>query len=331
MTAQITIIGLGQIGASVGMALKDKPTVLHRVGYDKDTGVARAAESLGVVDQIKSLPGAVKDAEIVMLCLPLSQIRETLELIGPHLKENAVLIDTAPVKNLVAEWTKELVPAGRFSLGLVPALTPEALSESETGLKAARPDLFKQTVMVVDVPSDSPAGLEQLAFDLVGMLGAKPMLADVAESDGLMTTAHLLPQLTSAALLDATVDQAGWAEARKLAGRPYLNVTGGIAYYDDPASLKDAALANRFVVLHALDMLIASLKGLRDEVDHGDEESLHERLEQAYLARERWLGERSTAEWMGEGGEPVDVPDFNERFGQIFLGGAMIGRDRKKK
>ena len=87
--------------------------------------------------------------------------------------------------------------------------------------------------------------VEQLAMNLVRMLDAKPMLADIAESDGLMTTAHLLPQLTSAALLDATIDQPGWAEARKLAGRPFVGVTGGLAYYDDPASLKEAVLANR--------------------------------------------------------------------------------------
>jgi len=65
MSTQITIIGLGQIGASIGMALKDKKTSLHRVGYDKDQGVARDAETQGVVDQIKGLPEAIQEADIV--------------------------------------------------------------------------------------------------------------------------------------------------------------------------------------------------------------------------------------------------------------------------
>ena len=60
MSTQITIIGLGQIGASIGMALKDRKTSLQRVGFDKEQGVARAAETLDVVDQIKSLPEAVQ-------------------------------------------------------------------------------------------------------------------------------------------------------------------------------------------------------------------------------------------------------------------------------
>lgn len=331
MTAQISIIGLGQIGASIGLALKEKANLLQRVGYDKNSGVARAAESLGAVDRIKGLPEAVKEADIVMLCLPLGEMRATLKRIGSHLKENAIVMDTAPVKSALIEWARELIPPGRFYLGLVPALTAEALSASETGLNAARADLFKRTVMVVDVPPGSPAEVEQLACDLVGLLGAKPMLADLAESDGLMTKAHLLPQLTAAALLGATVDQPGWAEARKLAGRPFVNVTSGAAYYDDSESLKAAALANPVGVVHALDVMIASLKGLRDDIENGDEESISERLAQAFEGREHWLHERSAGQWLDEGGEPIDVPDFNARLGQMFLGGAAIDRSRKKR
>ena len=242
MPIQITIIGLGQIGASIGMALENKQTSLQRVGFDKNASVARAAESLGAVDEIKGLTAAVREADIVLLCLPLGELRATLQNIGMHLKKNAIVIDTAPLKSPVVEWTKAYLPAGHFYIGLVPAVTMEALTGLETGLKAARANMFKNTVMIVDAPPGTPAEVEQLAINLVRMLGAKPMLADMTESDGLMTTAHILPQLTAAALLESTIDQPGWAETRKLAGRPFAGVTGGLAYYDDPSSLKVAAL-----------------------------------------------------------------------------------------
>jgi prephenate dehydrogenase len=331
MSTQITIIGLGQIGASIGMALKDKKTSLQRVGYDKDQGVARAAETLGVVDQIKGIPDAVQDADIVMLCLPLGEMRSTLQKIGLRLKENAIVMDTAPLKSSMIEWTKATLPAGRFYIGLVPAVTMEAVSVPETGFKAARPDLFKNTVMVVDAPPGTPYEVEQLAMNLARLLDAKPMLADIAESDGLMTSAHLLPQLTSAALLDATIDQPGWAEARKLAGRPFVGVTGGLAYYDDPASLKEAALANRTVVMHALDMMMAALKGMRDDIEKGDEAALKERLGQAFEARERWLNERGAAEWMKEGGDAVELPELGEQILSSLFGNRIIDRNKKKK
>jgi prephenate dehydrogenase len=331
MSTQITIIGLGQIGASIGMALKDKKTSLHRVGYDKDQGVARDAETQGVVDQIKGLPEAIQEADIVLLCLPLGEMRTMLQKIGLRLKENAIVMDTAPLKSSMIEWTKATLPAGRFYIGLVPAVTMEAVSAPEMGFKAARPDLFKNTVMVVDAPPGTPYEVEQLAMNFARLLNAKPMLADFAESDGLMTTAHLLPQLTSAALVDATIDQPGWAEARKLAGRPYVEVTGGLAYYDDPASLKEAALANRPAIIHALDVLMASLKGMRDDIEKGDEEALKDRLGQAFDARERWLNERGAAEWLREGGDAQELPELGEQILQTLFGSRVIDRVKKKK
>ena len=331
MSTQITIIGLGQIGASIGMALKDKKTSLHRVGYDKDQGVARDAETQGVVDQIKGIPEAIQEADIVLLCLPLGEMRVTLQKIGLRLKENAIVMDTAPLKSSMIEWTKATLPAGRFYIGLVPAVTMDAVSAPEMGFKAARPDLFKNTVMVVDAPPGTPYEVEQLAMNLARLLDAKPMLADIAESDGLMTSAHLLPQLTSAALLDATIDQPGWADARKLAGRPFVGVTGGLAYYDDPASLKEAALANRPAVIHALDVLMASLKGLRDDIEKGDVEALQDRLGQAFDARERWLDERGAAEWLREGGDAQELPELGEQILQTLFGSRVIDRNKKKK
>ncbi|MCL4529949.1 MAG: prephenate dehydrogenase/arogenate dehydrogenase family protein, partial [Chloroflexi bacterium] len=322
---------LGQIGASIGLALKNRRDSIRRVGYDRDASAAKAAQNLGVIDEVKNLKDAVRDANVVVLALPLSEIRETLERIGPQLRENAVVFDTAPVKSVVLEWVKEFIPEGRFYLGLVPALSPQSFASTESGLKVASPDLFKQTIMVVDVPSGTPREVEELAFDLAYMLGAKPMLTDPVESDGLMASVHVLPQLAAAALLNATLNQAGWTEARKLAGRPYAGVTGGLAYFDDPVSLRTAALGNRIGVVHALDILLASLKGLRDDIENNNEENVAERLKQAFDGREHWLDDRSAAEWMNEGGEKIDVPDFGERINQIFFGGTIADRLKKKK
>ena len=330
MTTQITILGLGQIGASIGLALKENASIF-RVGHDKNAALEKAAVSIGVVNEARKLPEAVRNADVVLLCLPLAEMRVTLMNIAPHLKENAVVMDTAPVKSGMMHWVKEFIPEGRFYLGLVPSLAPDSFVSSESGLNAARPDLFKRTVMIVDTPPGTPLELEQLAVDLAKLLGAKAMLTDVAESDGLMTSVHLLPQLTAAALLDATIDGPGWMDARKLAGRPFAGVTGGLAYYDDPASLKEAVLASRFSVVHALDILMASLKGLRDDIESGDAKNIAERLNQAFAARERWLDERTAAEWLEEGGAAIELPDAATQFRHIFFGSSVIDRKKKKK
>jgi prephenate dehydrogenase len=326
MGSNIAIIGLGQIGTSIGLALKETAGGANLVGSDRNPAAARAAEMLGAIDKVTGMKEAVRDAELVILCVPLSAVREVIRTIGPALKDGAVLLETAPVKRQVPEWVRESLSPGRYYVGIVPAITPDAIGGTESGARAARADLFKRTVMVVDAPRGTPPEVEQLAINLARLLGAKPLLADPLESDGLMTTAHLLPQLAAAALLQASIDRPGWLEARKLAGRPFAAVTGGLAYYDDPASLQLAAMGNPEVVVHALDTMIAALKGMRDEIQGGDQESLGERLMDSYQARERWLDERGAADWLKEGGDAVDLPQLGEQVMQMLFGGRIVDR-----
>jgi prephenate dehydrogenase len=333
MSVQLTIIGLGQVGTSIGMALEKQKKSLKRVGNDKKFEVARAAQARGALDEVKvNLPSAVREAGIVLLCTPLSEMRATLELIGPDLPEGAVVMDTSPVKEQVADWARQFIPAGRYYVGLVPGINADALAAPEAGPESARADLFERGVMMVVVPTGTPSDVVDLALDFAGLLGAKPMLADMTEADGLMTSAQLLPQLASAALLNATVDKPGWMETRKLAGQAYAASTGGLG---DADSLQAAALSNRENVVRGLDAYIEALRDLREGIEQADEKSVAKQLEQASAGRERWLAERTSAAWLKEGQEqPGDMPSFGESVQHIFLGGAnaerMKARNKKK-
>ena len=108
-------------------------------------------------------------------------------------------------------------------------------------------------------------------------------------------------------------------------------VTGGLAYYDDPTSLKVAALANRSIIIHALEVMITSLKGIRDDIEKGDEKAIANRLDEAFEARERWLNERGAAEWLKEGGDAVELPELGEQILQTLFGNRIIDRNKKKK
>ena len=95
MTIQLTIIGLGQIGASIGLALAEKGELLQRVGHDRERRIANYAEKIGAVDRIENnLPRAVQNADLVVLSLPVDQIRETMEFIAEVLQEDCVVMDT---------------------------------------------------------------------------------------------------------------------------------------------------------------------------------------------------------------------------------------------
>ena len=328
MSVQITIIGLGQIGTSIGLSLKAHDVDVRLVGHDKEPQTAKEAQKMGAVDDVKyNVPASVRDAQIVILALPFAGMRETLELIASDLPDGALILDTAPSKATVAAWAKELLPPGRFYIGLTPAINPDYLHGTEVGVRAARADLFERGLIVVDAPLGTPEDVFNLAMNFVTLLGAVPLLMDTAEADGIFASMHFLPQLTAAALLDATVDKPGWHEARKLAGRPFASGTAGLAYHDDVESLRDSVVENRENVVRLLNSYITSLIHLRDEIEDQDRAALAKRLENALNGRTRWLNERFAADWSKQASAPMDVPSMGSR----MFGDLLADRSKQRK
>jgi len=111
MTTKITLVGLGQIGTSVGLALEESGKDFDCTGFDIEPKQAKQAGKLGAVNQLAAtLPQAVRKADIVLLALPIDQVRETLEIISGNLKENAIILDTSPVREEPTRWADELLP-----------------------------------------------------------------------------------------------------------------------------------------------------------------------------------------------------------------------------
>jgi len=330
MSVQITIIGLGQVGSSIGLALASQKNI-KRIGHDKNFETARAAQKAGAVDEIKvNLPSSVSDANVVILSLPLSEIRDTLGYIARDLQEGTVIFDTAPAKATVAAWINELIPQGRYYVGLSPAAGAEHLHGIDLGVGAARADFFKNGLFLVNAPTGTPGEAVNLATDLVALLGAHVMFTDSVEADGLLASTHLLPQLAGAALLDATVTQPGWAEARKVAARPYATVTAALAYHDEAKSLGEAALANRENTVRVLDEYISSLQTLRAQIADGDDKSLARFLESAVKARDLWLHERTKADWQSIEQSKADDQSFGDKLSQMFLGKLFVPGKKSK-
>lgn len=330
MTIQLTIIGLGQIGASAGLALAGQGQLVRRVGHDRDIRIARQAEKMGALDKVEiNLPNSVRDSDLILLSLPVDQIRETMEIIAPDLKEGAVVMDTGPVKEVVAQWAKELIPPKRYYIGLTPVINPAYLHEVNSGVEAARADLFQQGLMAIVAPPGANSEALKLAADLTRLLGAAPLFSDPVEVDGLMGATHLLPQLMAAALLNATTDQSGWREARKFAGRAYAEVTGPVVHLGEAQTLKAAILLNRENVVRLLDSAIAALLAIRTDLQAGDEASLDKRLKRARQGREKWWKQRQTGEWPNEEAPGLEMPENPGVMARLF--GSHWGQRRPKK
>ena len=299
MTSQITIIGLGQIGASIGLALEKYKGDLLRVGHDKNMSVSKDAQNLGAVDKVmRNLPSSVRDADIIILSLPFGEIRETLEYIAQDVKEDAIIFDTGTGKVAVHAWVQELLPAGPTYIGLVPVINASYLYEEPLGINAARKDLFENTPTMVAIPTTAPGDAAEAAVVFTQLIGSQPLFTDLYEADGLMASAHLLPQLTAVAFLNTTVNSAGWDETKKIAGRAFAEATRPILHHEGASSIAAAAFANQQSIAFKLDEMIASIQHMKSLLAAGDEEAFSAYLNDAQEGREGWDVERAAAKWL---------------------------------
>lgn len=327
MSVKITIIGLGQIGASIGLALATHKDMVYRVGHDKEPAVAKRAKELQAIDRTEyNLHNSVYEADAVLLTLPMSEIQETLTQIAPDLKPGAVVMDTAPVKAVVAQWASELLPADRHYIGLTPVINPQYLHELDSGIEKAHADLFNQGIIAIASSPSTKSEAIKLAADLARAIGAAPLFADPTELDGLMASTYILPMLVSAALVNSTFAQPGWREARKVAGRAYAEATSPMTLISQAESLASAALLNRENVSRVIDGIIASLQAIRKDLQSEDQVMLEERLARARNGRINWWMERQSSNWLNE---ETDTTGEMPKSSDIFAN--LLGIRRKPK
>jgi prephenate dehydrogenase len=324
MAVKLTIIGLGQIGGSIGLTLASQTEAVQRLGHDKEPEVTRAAQKAGAVDKAQfNLPASVEGADLIALAIPLNDVRDTLKFIREDLKDGAVILDFSPAKRQVETWARELLPEGRYYIGLVPAINPVHLVTIGGGLNAAQSDLFAGATILVCPPFGAPESAVRLATDFVKLLGATPLLSDAVEADGLMSAMTTLPKLLAYALADSTMDKPGWRDAQNMAGRSYAMTVASAFDRDDADALRAATLANRDNVVRLLDEHIESLLRLRDIVQADDREMLAKKMRDAQAKAYRWLSDRGLEKYQPptkRKEEKREPQSMGERMKQMFWG-----------
>ena len=308
MSIQLTILGLGQIGASAGLALEKHKDSLLRIGHDKARKAVNLAKDTNAIDKsVLTLSGAVKDADIVLLALPLQEVFPVLEHIAQDVKENTLLIDTSPLKAPIFSWAKEHLPESCNLVGFTPVINAEYLAETEYGPEAAHADLFEGCLMGITAGPGVSTKAINMAANLAQLLGALPYFSDPVEIDGLNSMVHLTPQILSAALLQISLETPGWREARKIAGKPYYQLTQTFDQDELPGALAAAILKNPENTSRLINDLIRALVDIRDLTETTDQDALEDALTKLQQGRDLWLDDRREGRWIDtpkiDGGE----------------------------
>ena len=210
----ITIIGVGVIGGSLGLAIKKHFPSVHIVGFDKP-GVLRKALKRGAIDEAaKALRPALSDADLVFLATPVSVIQKVLPRLAAHTSSHTLITDVGSVKRSIMRAASRLFPEGNF-IGGHPMAGVEL-----SGVEAAHPLLFENAVYVLSpMKTTTQKRLEQFA-DFLRDLGARVVILDPKTHDEVASVVSHLPQLTAVALTNV-------AGKEHTSGRRHLRLAAG--------------------------------------------------------------------------------------------------------
>lgn len=312
MTKQITVIGLDQPGASLGLALAEFKQSLIRVGHDADGSRMKQAEKLGAFDKTcAKITDAVRGADIVVLSLPVDVIRDGLAMIASNLKPGSVVMDMSVMNEGVTAWARELLPDGVQFVSIVPVLNPRYMDCKADELNEIHADLFENGILVIASEYKTDEAAFQTAIDLANLLKAKPLFCDPHEADGLIAAAEQLPRLAAAALVYASTANPGWKDSRMLTSQAFFRSVSANQLPLEQEFLGMNLLVNKENILGKLDQYIQSLMDLRDMINEGDEESLKKYMKQAQSEFDLWLAQRKSSDWGLE--KKQEMPGLKER------------------
>jgi Prephenate dehydrogenase len=280
---KITIVGVGLLGGSIGLAVKRRRLADEVAGYvRREAGIAEC-EKAGATDYATTdLLTAVSNADLVILCTPLAQMRSLTKQLLPALKRGAIVTDVGSVKNSVVRDIAGLVQkAGAHFIGSHPMAGSE-----KTGVAAARADLFQNAACVVTpTKNSSPTALKKVeAFWKA--LGSRVLRMDANLHDELVSRSSHLPHLTAAVLTNLVLNPKLPKEQAKLCATGFRDTTRVAS--GSPEMWRDIAMANRKNLGRTLKRFIRDLQQIQNALEQADVTALEKFFQQAKQRRDHW-------------------------------------------
>jgi len=288
---KISIFGVGLIGGSFALALKNKGVVAEVMGVGRRRETLERAKSLGLIDSIaETIQDAVAGADLVLIAAPVAQTGSLLAAIAPHLSFDTVVTDAGSTKS-------DVVLAARHALGskiaqFVPA-HPIAGRE-QNGPEAALSNLYVgKKVILTPLQENLPSTIARVA-NAWEQCGALIHQLDAAEHDAVFAAVSHLPHLLAYALVDDIAARSNAETLFQYAAsgfRDFTRIAGS-----SPEMWRDIALTNRPALLNELDSYIAQVTHLREVLAQQEGAGLEAIFARARDARQSWIAAIEAAE-----------------------------------
>ncbi|MGY9047297.1 cyclohexadienyl dehydrogenase [Puniceibacterium antarcticum] len=293
---RVALIGLGLIASSMFWAMKRRGVAGHVTGYARSAQTRDTARRIGLCDTVcDSAAEAVRDADLVVLCVPVGAMGVVAAEIGPHLKPGCTVTDVGSVKKTVIEAVAPHLPEG---VQFVPG-HPLAGTE-HSGPESGFASLFdNRWCLLVPVEGTDPQAVETLTTYWQA-LGANVEVMDAEHHDLVLAVTSHTPHLIAYTMVGVADDlrRVTDSEVIKYSAAGFRDFTRIAA--SDPTMWRDVFLNNKEATLEILGRFTEELFALQRAIRTGDGDHLH-----AYFTRTRAI-----RRGIIEAGQDTDAPDF---------------------
>jgi prephenate dehydrogenase len=287
---KITLVGIGLLGGSLGLAIRQRRLASTVAGYVRREATVAESLKAGAVDAAGlDLEQMVSGAGLVILCTPISQMRDLTARMLPALAPGALVTDVGSVKSSVARELEPLVAsAGAHFIGSHPMAGAEKM-----GVSAARADLYDGAICVVTPTDRSPASLVGRLEAFWRGVGALPLRMAASRHDELVCRSSHLPHIVAVHLAHYILDPAHPEEQARLCASGFRDTTRIAS--GSPEMWRDICTANRENLARELDVFIDALRHFRGALTGADEPKVAGLLDQAKQRRDAWCAQAASS------------------------------------
>jgi 3-phosphoshikimate 1-carboxyvinyltransferase len=280
---KVAIIGLGLIGCSWVKALKLAKCIGHVSGFDRNMDSMEQALQAGLIDDFSiDVCDVVRDADLVIISVPILAVADVLEQIKSSIANKAVLTDVGSVKGNISKAVTDVLGENfdRFVLG-----HPIAGSE-RSGVSAADEKLFKNHKIILTPEKRTSEMALDLVSDAWQVTGGKVELMTVQHHDEVLAATSHLPHLLAYSLVDTLANDEENNDIFNYAAGGFRDFTRIAS--SSPIMWRDIFVGNKDEVLKALDLFTADLQQLREVIANEDKTQMMGTFTRAKAARDHF-------------------------------------------
>jgi len=281
----LAIIGVGLIGGSLGLCLKDKlGDDIYITGQCRTQKSMDLAMEMGAVDFASSdIEEVVKDADVIFLSTPVLQMVPMVEKMLPYLKSGAIITDAGSTKQFIWKNLQKILPPDIYYVAGHP-MTGREMS----GVTAAKKDLFENKCYVIVENTGAPKEATDKICELVRLTGADLETLDIAQHDRCASVISHIPHVAAAGLVTLLNRSHGDMEAcLKLAGGGFKDTTRIASSNADMWA--DICMTNQEAITNHLKLLQGILAEVIVAIESGDRQAVHDYFAESKKRRDSIL------------------------------------------